>query len=112
MKNILLKIGIILGTSFISSVLFGIVVAVLVGFLVYNVINGHSHILEIASLKVLMGAIVSPVGIIGGIIGGLIGWATAKNKQNNNKRIAKWSAIGALLSVVWPACGAGIMTIT
>jgi len=112
MQNILVKMGIILGVSSTSAFVSSTSIAMLVGFLVYNVIAGHGYVFEIANEKFFMAAIfVWPIGLTGGIISGLAGWLTAKNMPDVNKRIVKWSAIGGLLVALLPACFVGINTI-
>ncbi len=114
MQNIRLKIGLILRVSAASSFVSSTGIAMLVGFLVYNVNTGYyGHALAIAVLKFVMAAVVAwPLGIVGGIIGGLLaGWLKASDVPDTNRRIVKWSAVGGLLAALFPAYVIGIYTI-
>jgi len=113
MQNILLKIGIVLGVSSASAFVSSTGIAMVVGFLVYNVNTGYyEYALAIASLKFVMAVVfVWPLGIVGGIIGGLAGWLKASDVPDTNRRIVKWSAVGGLLAALFPACVVGVYTI-
>jgi ABC-type antimicrobial peptide transport system permease subunit len=113
MKSILTRTGVILGVSFASAFVSSTGIATVVGFWLYNVVAGHGHVLEIATMKFGMAAVIAaPIGMIGGITSGVVGWKTASDVSQVNKRIAVWSAAGAVLVGLLTAILVGINTIT
>ncbi len=122
MQNILLKIGIIIGVSFVSAFVASTGIAMMVGFLIYGVLTDRlRHLPEILNGKFVLAAIFGwPLGLVGGIIGGLagwfivwfVGWLRASDVSKTNWPIVTGSVIGGLLGGLFSGFFIGINTIT
>ncbi len=119
MQNILLKIGIIIGVSFVSAFVTSTGIAMLVGSLLYT--RKLRYLPEILSGKFVLAAIFGwPLGLVGGIIGGLagwfivwfVGWLRASDVSKTNWPIVTGSVIGGLLGGLFSGFFIGINTIT